>query len=117
VVAVVATGAAGVNESLFRSGSSSDLRRLGEPARPEGEVGLDDCGEMWAGREGMGRRRLGCREEGPADAWVDPLPPPWPAAVPVLERAGEPCWADGVLPMATEVREVGNGERGVDRMS
>jgi hypothetical protein len=42
VVAVVATGAAGVKDSLFKSGSSSDLRRRGDPPRPDGEVGLDD---------------------------------------------------------------------------
>lgn len=44
-MAVVGTGAAGVKDSLFRSGSSSDLRRRGEvdrPESPEGEVGLED---------------------------------------------------------------------------
>lgn len=61
VVAVVGTGAAGVNDSLLRSGSSSDFRRRGEPERlPDGEVGLEDCGDICAGREGIGRRRFGC---------------------------------------------------------
>lgn len=46
VVAVVATTAAGVNDSLFKSGSSSDFRRRGDPPRPEGEVGWDELGEM-----------------------------------------------------------------------
>ena len=63
-VAVVGIGAAGVKDSLLRSGSSRDLRRRGELDRaPEGEVGLDDCGDTCTGRWGMGRRRFGCREE------------------------------------------------------
>jgi len=47
LVAVVGIGAAGVNESLLRSGSSSDLRRRGEPGRPvDGDVGFEDWGEI-----------------------------------------------------------------------
>lgn len=52
-VCVVGTGAAGVSaagvkESLLRSGSSSDFRRRGEPdpGRPlDGEVGFEGWGE------------------------------------------------------------------------
>jgi hypothetical protein len=59
-VAVVATGAVGVKDNLFKSGSSSDLRRRGEvalpPGIPLGEVGLDDWGEMCGGRAGSGMR-------------------------------------------------------------
>ena len=97
-VAVVGTGAAGVKDSLLRSGSSSDFRRRGELGRwAEGEVGLDVCGDIWAGRWGMGRRRLGRREEeGVVDGviWEECARSPlaWP-------RAGEPCWAEGVLPI------------------
>lgn len=64
-VAVVGTGAAGVKESLFRSGSSRLFRRRGELPRPDGEAGLEEgVGEMlfWLAG-GMGRRRLGCLEE------------------------------------------------------
>lgn len=62
-VAVAATGAAGVKDSLFISGNSRLFRRRGELLRPDGEVGFDDCGETCTGREGMGRRRLAAREE------------------------------------------------------
>lgn len=45
-VASVVTGAAGVKDSLFKSGSSSDFRRRGEPARPPfGDVGFEELGE------------------------------------------------------------------------
>lgn len=59
VVAVTGTGAAGVKDNLFKSGNSSDFLLRGEPPRPEGDVGLDDWGEIWVGREGIGRRRFG----------------------------------------------------------
>lgn len=50
VVGIGAAGvsAAGVKESLLRSGSSSDFRRRGEPdpGRPlDGEVGFEGWGE------------------------------------------------------------------------
>lgn len=75
-VAVVGTGAAGVKESLFKSGSSRLLRRRGELARPDGEAGLEVDGEIlpWLGG-GMGRRRLGCLED-PERSWPLPLPVP-----------------------------------------
>ena len=109
VVAVVATGAAGVKDNLFRSGSSSDFRRRGEPPLPDGDVGCDELGETCVGREGIGRRRDGCRdlafsdEDGvesrdePALAWLgywadeeEASPDPGPTA-PSTGRDGEPC--------------------------
>ena len=63
-VARVVTGAAGVKLSLFKSGSSSDFRRRGLPVRPpDGEVGLEELGDMWVRCGGMGRRRLGLRDD------------------------------------------------------
>lgn len=91
LVAVVGTGAAGVNDSLLRSGSSSDLRLRGDPGRPpEGEVGLDVCGETCP-RWGMGRRRFGaCRLEDE---------PERPRSVPPGWREGEPWAWEGVFPI------------------
>ena len=64
-MAKVGTGAAGVNDNLLRSGNSSDLRLLGLPFRvpPEGEVGLDELGDTWVGRWGMGKRKFGLRDD------------------------------------------------------
>lgn len=87
-VAVVGTGAAGVKESLLRSGSSRDLRLRGEPDLPFcplGEVGLEFWGEICGGREGSGIRRLGC--------------------LAVLGGRGEPCCAEGVFPMVIDWME------------
>jgi hypothetical protein len=65
VVAVVATGAAGVKANLLRSGSSSDFRRRGDPGAlrgfPDGDEGLEGLGEICVGRAGMGKRRFGWR--------------------------------------------------------
>jgi hypothetical protein len=63
-VASVGTGAAGVKLSLFKSGSSRDFRRRGL-LLPFGDVGFELLGDICVGRCGMGRRRLGLREDGP----------------------------------------------------
>lgn len=94
---MVATGAAGVKDNLLRSGSSSDFRRRGEPdalrALPDGEVGLESC-ENWEGRDGIGRRRLGCRLEAGVEAGEgeeeEGLVGPGPGAA--LEAACWDCW-------------------------
>lgn len=57
---MVGTAAAGVKDSLFISGNSRDFRRRGEPARPEGEAGLDGVGEiLLALVGGIGTLRFG----------------------------------------------------------
>lgn len=86
-VAVVGTGAAGVKDSLFRSGSSSDLRRRGElPRVPEGEAGFELDGErLPALRAGMGSRKLGCLDDDPACCCWELC---W---LPCRSGLGEPC--------------------------
>lgn len=69
-MAVVGTGAAGVNDSLLRSGNSRLFRRRGDPPRPDGEAGLEVEGDMLpALREGIGRRRFGCLEDEEDAVW------------------------------------------------
>jgi len=76
LVAVVGTAAAGVKESLFISGSSRDFRRRGDPARPEGEAGLDGDGEMLLGLTGgIGTRKFGFRPERVLSLWRGELLP------------------------------------------
>ena len=74
------TAAAGVNESLFISGSSRDFRRRGEPERPEGEAGLDGVGDiLLALVGGIGTLKFGFLPERVLSAWRgDPLPVPFP---------------------------------------
>ena len=61
---MVGTGAAGVKDSLFKSGNSRLFRRRGELERPEGDAGFDSEGDrLFELREGMGRRRFGCLED------------------------------------------------------
>jgi hypothetical protein len=88
---VVGTAAAGVKDNLFMSGNSSDFRRRGDPARPEGEAGLDGVGEMLlALAGGIGTRRFGFLPD------LEPVDSGW---------RGEPfpCWLDGVFPMMGKV--------------
>ncbi len=60
--------AVGVKDSLFRSGSSSDFRRRGEPGLPDGDAGFDDWAmcvvlSAWAGAGSAagGPRLAACR--------------------------------------------------------